>query len=172
MEQVKAENPLGTEQAASDIPHASVTWHEREPQPQKKSKQIIRAVIYARVSTQEQAQKKTSIPDQVQECGKIIGHKGWSFIQEYKDEGVSGHLTEERHGLQSMLRDARQHKFDLIVVKDFDRFARNKDAAGIVRQELKGLGIQTYSVNTPVDPKPPGEYDPDDDDLGTIVETI
>ncbi|MEK9207203.1 MAG: recombinase family protein [Patescibacteria group bacterium] len=132
----------------------------------------IKAVIYARVSTQEQAQEKASIPDQLRLCNKVAAEKGWLFVKEYRDAGISGHLTEERHGLQSMLRDGREHKFDLIVVKDYDRFARNKDAAAIIRQELKELGIQTYAINTPVDPKPPGEYDPDEDDLGTIVETI
>jgi len=132
----------------------------------------LQAAIYARVSTQEQANRKTSIPDQLEVCHKIVKEKGWKFVEEYKDEGVSGHLTEERNGLQSMLREARQHKFDLIVLKDFDRFARNKDSAGIIRQELKELGIQTFAVNTPVEPKLPSEYDPDEDDLGTIVEAI
>jgi site-specific DNA recombinase len=132
----------------------------------------LRVAIYTRVSTQEQAQKKTSIPEQLKDCHKVINDKGWIYFQEYIDEGISGHLTEERHGLQSMLRDAREHKFDLIIVKDYDRFARNKDAAGIIRQELKGLGIQTYAINTPVEPRSVNEYDPDDDDSATIMETI
>lgn len=45
-------------------------------------------------------------------------------------------------------------------------------AVSVIRQELKELGIQTFAVTTPVDPKSPGEYDPNEDDLGTIVETI
>jgi len=172
MEQIKAENSVTAKQTASDIPSASITWHKREPQAEKKSKQRLRAVIYARVRTQEQAQKRTSVPDQLEICRKVITEKDWMFVQEYMDDGVSGHLTLERHGLQSMLRDAREHRFDLIVVKDYDRFARNKDSAAIIRQELKELGIQTFSVNTPVDPRLPRDYDPDDDDLGTIVEAI
>lgn len=172
MEQIQAKSSVPAEPAEPDKPSVSVAWHERDRQPESKSKQSLRAVIYARVSTQEQAQKKTSVPDQIEVCLKTITERCWAFIQEYKDEGVSGHLTEERNGLQSMLRDAREHKFDLIVVKDYDRFARNKDSAAIIRQELKELGIQTFSVNTPVDPRLPREYDPDDDDLGTIVETI
>src|SRR5258708_6658131 len=95
-------------------------------------KDKILAAIYARVSTQEQAQGKASIPNQLELSHRIIDEKGWQFIQEYRDEGVSGHLTEERYGLQSMLRDARQHKFDLIVVKDFDRFATTKDSPAII----------------------------------------
>lgn len=134
--------------------------------------QALRAVIYVRVSTQEQAQKKASIPDQLERCHKIIDEKGWTLIQEYKDEGISGHLTVERHGLQSMLRDAREHKFDLIVVKDYDRFARDKDAAGVIRGELKELSIQTYALNTPFEPKSTSEYEPDEDQMGTMVEAM
>lgn len=172
MEQIKEENSVAAEHVSPDIPSVSIAWHEREPQRHRKSEQRLRAVIYARVSTQEQAQKQSSVPDQLEVCRTIITQKGWGLVEEYKDEGVSGHLTEERYGLQSMLRSAREHRFDLIVVKDYDRFARNKDSAAIIRQELKELGIQTFAVNTPVDPKLPGEYDPNDDDLGTIVEAI
>ncbi|MEM3394328.1 MAG: recombinase family protein, partial [Candidatus Methanomethylicia archaeon] len=103
------------------------------------NKPKIRAVIYARVSTKEQAEGKFSIP-------------------------------EERRVLQNLLYDARQHLFDLVVVKDFDRFARNRAAATIVREELKKLFIQTYALNTPVEPKDPKSYDPTDDDLGIMVE--
>lgn len=131
----------------------------------------IRAVIYTRVSTTEQAQGKASIPDQVSACKKAIIDRGWELVREpYIDSGISGHLLEERKGLQSLLSDARQHLFDLVIVKDFDRFARNRAAATIVREELKELFIQTYALNTPVEPKNPKLYDPTDDDLGIMVE--
>jgi site-specific DNA recombinase len=168
----KKGSPTGGEISEQGNPAVSIAWHHNEPQLVARAKQDLRAIIYVRVSTQEQAHGKASIPDQLEVCHKTIAERGWIFVQQYLDEGVSGHLTEERHGLQSMLRDAREHKFDLIVVKDYDRFARNKDSAAIIRQELKELGIQTFSVNTPVSPKLPGEYDPDEDDLGTIVEAI
>ncbi len=132
----------------------------------------LRVAPYYRVSTQEQKLKKTSIPLQQKDCLRVMEEKGWVLSKEYQDDGISGHLMEERHGLQSMLRDAREHKFDLILVKDYDRFARNKDGIGIVRQELKKLGVQTYSINTPVEPKQVCDYDPDDNDTATIMETI
>jgi site-specific DNA recombinase len=135
------------------------------------NKPKIRAVIYARVSTKEQAEGKFSIPDQIEACKKAILDHGWELVHEpYIDSGISGHLLEERKGLQNLLSDARQHLFDLVVVKDFDRFARNRAAATIVREELKELFIQTYALNTPVEPKDPKEYDPTDDDLGIMVE--
>jgi site-specific DNA recombinase len=131
----------------------------------------LRACIYARVSTTEQAQGKFSIPEQIEACKKTIAVHGWELVHEpFIDSGISGHLLEERKGLQSLLHDAREHLFDVVVVKDFDRFARNRAAATIVREELKELFIQTYAINTPVEPKNPKLYDPSDDDLGIMVE--
>lgn len=132
----------------------------------------LRSAVYARCSTQEQAIKKASVPQQIIDCHKVIVDKGWILYKDYKDEGISGHLTEERNGLQSMLRDAREHKFDLIIVKDYDRFARNKNSAGTLREELKELGIQTYAINSPVEPRALEEYDPEDNDTATIMESI
>lgn len=130
----------------------------------------IRAVVYARVSTKEQAKGKASIPDQLEVCERAVHEHKWDYHEKFTDSGISGHLTEERPGLQALLRDARAHKFNVVVVKDFDRFARNRSAATIIREELKELGIQTYALTTPIEPRDPQTYDPDEDDLGVIVE--
>lgn len=133
---------------------------------------MIRAATYLRVSTKEQAEGKASIPEQRETCNRAVAehHGKWEFFREYSDAGLSGHLMEERPGLQALMKDAREHSLDLVVVKDFDRFARNRAGATAVREELKELGIQTYAVTTPLEPKDPTTYDPDEDDLGVIVE--
>lgn len=133
----------------------------------------IRAVIYSRVSTKEQAREdKTSLDDQLKACKKICIEKGWNFVGEYQDAGISGHLLEERLGLQKMLLDAKSGKFDLVIVKDFDRLARNKTNASQIRDLLKKQLIQTYSLATPVEPRDPKKYDPMEDDLGLIQESV
>ena len=132
----------------------------------------IRAVIYARVSTKEQADGKPSVPDQIAQCKKAIIDHGWELATEPFTDDVSGHLTEERVGLQDMLAEARLGKFDLVIVKDFDRFARNRTYAGQIRDQLKKMFIQTYSLSTSVEPKAPKDYDPLDDDLGLMVEGV
>ena len=48
-----------------------------------------KAVFYARVSTQEEAQLK-ALPKQIEECRDCINSKGWELIDEYVDEGKSG----------------------------------------------------------------------------------
>ncbi|HRN70160.1 MAG TPA: recombinase family protein, partial [Candidatus Woesebacteria bacterium] len=115
----------------------------------------IRAVIYARVSTKEQADHKESIPDQIKECKKVIVDHGWDLVIDPYIDIESGHLIEERLGFQSLMQDASDYKFDLVIVKDFDRFARNKSYATKARDDLKKMFIQTYAVTTPVEPKDP-----------------
>ncbi|KKQ15401.1 hypothetical protein A2858_02480 [Candidatus Daviesbacteria bacterium RIFCSPHIGHO2_01_FULL_36_37] len=130
----------------------------------------IRAVIYGRVSTKEQADGKESIPDQIRVCKKAIADHGWELVEEPYIDAESGHLMEERLGFQKLMQDALAYKFDLVIVKDFDRFARNKSLATKSRDELKKIFIQTYSLATPVEPRDPKLYDPTDDDLGIMVE--
>lgn len=130
----------------------------------------IRAVIYARVSTKEQADGKESIHDQIRVSKKTIVDHGWDLVAEPYQDIESGHLIEERLGFQRMMQDASDYKFDLVVVKDFDRFARNKSYATKARDDLKKMFIQTYSTATPVEPRDPKLYDPTDDDLGIMVE--
>lgn len=130
----------------------------------------IRAVIYARVSTKEQADDKESLPDQIKVCKKAIVDHGWELVGEPYVDSESGHLIEERTHFQQLMQDASAYKFDLVVVKDFDRFARNKSYATRARDELKKMFIQTYATTTPVEPRDPKLYDPTDDDLGIMVE--
>ncbi len=131
----------------------------------------IRAVIYARVSTKEQAEgDKESINDQIKVCKKAIIDHSWELVADPYIDTESGHLIEERLGFQKLMQDASAYKFDLVVVKDFDRFARNKSYATKARDDLKKLFIQTYATTTPVEPRDPKKYDPTDDDLGIMVE--
>lgn len=133
----------------------------------------IRAVIYTRVSTQEQAKAdKTSLDEQLNQCKKVCIERGWEVGGEYQDAGISGHLLEERLGLQKMITDAKSGKFDLVVVKDFDRLARSRTKASQIRDSLKKEFIQTYSLSTPVESRDPKLYDPTDDDLGLVVEGV
>lgn len=58
----------------------------------------MKAVIYARVSTTDQAKEGTSITTQRHTCRAHIEQQGRTLIDEYVDEGVSG-ATERRPGL-------------------------------------------------------------------------
>ena len=61
----------------------------------------------------------------------------------YADEGISGTKIKNRKEFLRMMADAEHGLFDMVVVKDISRFARNTvDLLQNVRK-LKSLGIET-----------------------------
>jgi DNA invertase Pin-like site-specific DNA recombinase len=102
-----------------------------------------RAVFYARVSTQEEAQLK-ALPKQVEECKDKIKEKGWLLVDQYIDEGKSGTTTKNRNEYQRLLDDMGLGKFDVLVVKSQDRLQRNPRDWYIFVDKLNNNNIELY----------------------------
>ena len=134
----------------------------------------LRAALYARVSTLEQAQPdKASIPAQLQAGRKIAAQRGWSLVgKPYVDAGISGQKFADRPALQQMLQDAEGGLFDLLILYDNDRLSRKGSVAARVFDRLDRAGVQIYSIHQPVEPRAPERYDPEEDDTGLITRSI
>lgn len=88
------------------------------------NREKLRAVFYARVSTEEEEQLN-AIEKQIEENRDIIEGKGWILVDEYVDKGITGTQTKKRNEYIRMLDDIKKDKFDIIVVKDQSRLQRN-----------------------------------------------
>ena len=86
--------------------------------------QVLRAVYYCRVSTEDENQA-SSIRNQREESINVIQNKGWILIEGYVDEGKSGTTTKKRHAYNRLLQDMEKDSFDVIVIKSQDRLMRN-----------------------------------------------
>ena len=84
----------------------------------------MRAVIYARVSTEEDKQLD-ALAIQVEEARKIVNKNAWTLVDEYVDEGISGTSDKKRDEYKRLVNDVYSSKFDVIVVKSQDRLMRN-----------------------------------------------
>lgn len=84
----------------------------------------LRAVFYARVSTEEERQLN-ALEKQVQENRDVISNNGWILVGEYIDEGKTGTTTKRRSAYKHLLADMTEGKFDIVVCKDQDRLQRN-----------------------------------------------
>ena len=84
----------------------------------------LRAVFYARVSTEEEKQLN-ALEKQVQENIDAINKKGWVLVDQYVDEGKSGTKIKGRDEYQRLLEDLEIDKFDVVVVKVQDRLHRS-----------------------------------------------
>ena len=84
----------------------------------------LRAVFYARVSTEEEKQLN-ALEKQIQENRDVISNNGWVLVGEYIDEGKSGTTTKRRSDYKRLLADMTEDKFDIVVCKDQERLQRN-----------------------------------------------
>ena len=97
---------------------------------------------YCRVSTDKEDQLN-SLETQKEFFLEYTKRTGDNLIKLYADEGISGTKIKNRKEFQRMLVDAEKGLFDMVVVKDISRFARNTvDLLQSVRK-LKSLGIET-----------------------------
>ncbi len=116
-----------------------------------------KVAVYARVSTDEQAERDLSIPFQLERCRYHAQGNGWEVVKEFVDAGESAR-TDKRPEFQKMITAARNKEFDVILVHKFDRFARNDYDFITYENELEDLGIIVESVSEPGDASTPAGY--------------
>ena len=105
--------------------------------------QKLRAVFYARVSTEEEMQVN-ALAKQIQENRDIIAEKGWILVDEYIDEGKSGTKTKGRKEYNRLYADMLEGKFDIIVIKSQDRLMRNTLDWYLFLDRLVNNDLQLY----------------------------
>ena len=110
---------------------------------------MTRIAIYARYSSS--LQREASIDDQVRLCEERAAREGWKITQTYSDHAMSG-ASLMRPGIQALMQDARDGKFDLIMAESLDRISRDQeDIAGVYkRMRFAGVDILTLSEG-PID---------------------
>lgn len=84
----------------------------------------MKAAIYVRVSTQEQAEEGFSIEAQHDILMQVLERKGLELYRVYSDPGVSAKNL-KRPGIQAMIRDMKAGKFDTLLIHKLDRLSRN-----------------------------------------------
>ena len=100
--------------------------------------------IYARVSTEHEAQL-SALDNQVQYYDEILAkHPDWILYDKYIDEGITGTSTKKRKNFMRMMEDAADGRFDLIITREVSRFARNTVDTLQETRKLKKIGVEVY----------------------------
>lgn len=103
-----------------------------------------RAVIYARVSTDEQAKKGHSLPSQLESCRGYAKQKGFEIVGEFTDD-ISGTKL-DRPGLDAVRDLIRIQPIDALVVHDLDRLTRKAGHYHILEEEFNRRKTQVHYV--------------------------
>ena len=113
----------------------------------------VRAACYARYSSD--GQRETSIDDQVAVARAYAGRQRWTFLDDhvYADAGVSGASLDGRSGLQRLLHatTASPPPFDVVLVDDTSRLARDTADAIRVVQQLTFAGVRVVFISQGLD---------------------
>jgi site-specific DNA recombinase len=118
-------------------------------QPAETETKLVRAAIYARVSSSNQ-KNNYSINEQIACCRKYIEQRGWTTFYLFFDEAMGG-STIERPKFQSMLEKAKLGFFDVIVVWKLDRFCRSLVDLVNVERMLRNCSVSLCSVTELID---------------------
>lgn len=116
----------------------------------------MNCLLYARVSTDKQAQKELSIPAQTAAMKEYARKKGWKTVGYFIDEGESA-KTANRPQLKKLIQHCKENKgIDIVLVHKIDRLARNLVDYATIKAILKQKGIRLVSVSEPFDDNPVG----------------
>jgi site-specific DNA recombinase len=106
------------------------------------------ALIYLRVSTDEQAEEGYSLHAQERACRLFCELQGHQVAEVYRDEGYSG-ARADRPGLRAVL--ANVQRGDLVLVHKLDRFSRSTRLLLESCELLDQLGARLVSVSELID---------------------
>lgn len=103
------------------------------------------AAIYARYSSENQ--RPESIDDQVSACRKLAKLRSLTISDEhiYADQAQSG-ARSDRPALAALMTAARRGEFDVVLVDDLSRLARDNQLMLSIIAELHFEGIRVISV--------------------------
>ena len=107
----------------------------------------IRVAVYARVSTEHEAQV-LALDNQLEWYTEIIeNNPNYIEVGRYIDEGITGTSAKKRDGFMRMIRDAEKGIFDLIITREVSRFARNTLDTLEYVDKLRKMGVNIHFIN-------------------------
>lgn len=118
-------------------------------------RRIRRAIIYARVSTEEQAEHGYSLQTQLEACRRYAEEHGLEVAIELQDD-MSGAIL-ARPGLDQTRGMLERGEADALIVYDLDRLTRKLAHEVLLREEFEQAGVELHVVRTgPAEATPEG----------------
>ena len=108
----------------------------------------MKIAAYCRVSTAS-GDQLTSLENQKLFFTEYAAKHGYELCKIYADRGISGKALKNRDEFIQMLEDCKSKPFDMLVVKDISRFARNTVdfLVGIRTLKSHGIDVRFLSCN-------------------------
>ena len=104
----------------------------------------MKACVLTRYSTGKQ--KPTSTEDQLRNCRTFAAREQLVIVKVCSDQEISG-AVRSRPGYLAMLEAAERREFDVLLIDDLSRLARDALEQGLTLKRMKFLGIRSVGVS-------------------------
>jgi site-specific DNA recombinase len=115
-----------------------------------------RAILYTRVSTDEQARSGYSLAQQLEALREYAASEGYEVLEEVRDPGQSG-ASLERPGMDRVRDLVAAGGVSVVLAQDRDRFAREPAYHYLLKREFEGHSCKLRALNDRGDDSPEGE---------------
>ncbi len=117
---------------------------------------LKRAILYARVSTDEQARSGYSLAQQIEALRAYAAREGYEVLEEVVDPGQSG-ASLERPGMDRVRDLVAAGGVSVVLAQDRDRFAREPAYHYLLRREFEEHETKLRALNDRGDDSPEGD---------------
>ena len=117
---------------------------------------VLWAILYARVSTDEQARSGYSLAQQLEALRAYAAQEGYEVLEEVVDPGVTG-ASLERPGMDRVRDLVAAGGVSVVLAQDRDRIAREPAYHYLLRKEFEEHGTKICAMNDRGDDSPEGE---------------
>jgi DNA invertase Pin-like site-specific DNA recombinase len=106
-----------------------------------------RAVIYSRVSTNEQ-----TVENQLRVLREVAEKRGLEVVREISDEGISGAKgRDERQGFDELIKGSVKNEWDIILVWDVSRLGRSLKHLVSFLEDIQSANCDLYIHQSGID---------------------
>ena len=105
---------------------------------------MMKAIVYARVSTDAQERDGTSLDTQERACLEFAAERGWTVTRRIRDAASGASL--ERDGMQELRQALRRGDGDVVIAYAVDRLSRSQNHIGVLFDEFEQTGARLELV--------------------------
>jgi site-specific DNA recombinase len=118
-----------------------------------------RAVLYARVSDDDRRYMTSGIQNQLDDCRKYAIDRGYEVVREFfEDPNKPTSGADWLPGIESVMELAERGGFDVLIVRELDRLARDRVKHVLIKHHLEGVGVSVEYVIGQFDQTDEGQF--------------
>jgi len=118
----------------------------------------LRAVIYTRVSTNEQVENGTSLSSQQEACKREAEHLGLDVVEVCEDAGVSGTRYQTRAGITRALYLIESGQASVLIATKIDRIGRSAKIVLDILDRIERADGELITGDVKFDKSPTGRF--------------